>query len=114
MNETHTHTADCIAVNELNEFCCHVDDSHLNAQTCRRTVRVSMQTRGKPIVTDVHTFTDDDADAFALVRAAYPDTVNDPMEIVFRDTHHNLDKYAHPSHIRDIPNDPKLRPRDPR
>lgn len=65
MNTHHAHTPDCIAANENDELCCtHDIDTHDLAAFRARRVRMPRNRR-------VWAFTDDNADAIALVRVAH-------------------------------------------
>lgn len=98
MNAQHTHTSECLAVNELNETCCRdLADDHLT-NACRRTVTFPDAA--------VHTFTDSDADAIELAVLAL-DHITDAStaRVTFRDLDHRLDTLAPPpGYIRDIDN----------
>lgn len=90
----HPHTADCLAVNELNELCCL--HAAVNADMCRYTVSIANA--------DIHTFTDSDDDAIALAYASRPDLASCAACVTYRDTTHALDDEAHYGYIRDVPN----------
>lgn len=102
MNNTHTHTAECFAVNELNETSC-IERRDFPMTVCRHTVTFADDTH-------VHTFTDndDDAIALALITPSHRDRDRSeilPARVTFRDTDHKLDDLApSPGMCIDVPN----------
>lgn len=87
MTTHHRHTPECIAANENDELCCTVDVDTFDLATFRaRRVRVPRNRR-------VWAFTDDDADAIALVRVAERERLarfNAPVLRVDRVDHDNM------------------------
>lgn len=83
----HSHDAACIASNENSELCCIVDTD--NAPMLRdarlRVVSVADLT--------IPTFTADDDDALAIVRASRPDLASYAMTVTFTDHDDDFNPY---------------------